>query len=134
MVKAALYTPCTAPNKFFSSIPGLALNSILYTAVRVIAAPGHRRLRWKKFSRRGGAASSGEIAVSGSKNATLAILASALIASEGQVVLTNVPQISDVRVMSAMLTGLGVDARFVAKNTLLGRRLRTCIPRRLPTS
>ena len=61
----------------------------------------------------------GEIAVSGSKNATLAILASALIASEGEVILTNVPQISDVRVMSAMLTGLGVDARFVAKNTLL---------------
>ncbi len=67
----------------------------------------------------GGRRLSGEIAVSGSKNATLAILASALIASEGQVVLTNVPQISDVRVMSAMLTGLGVDARFVAKNTLL---------------
>ncbi len=62
---------------------------------------------------------SGEVVLSGSKNATLAILAAAMIASEGQNVLTNVPRISDISVMSEMLAGLGVQARYTGKNTLL---------------
>ena len=62
---------------------------------------------------------SGEVTLSGSKNATLAILAAAMVASEGQNVLTNVPRISDISVMSEMLAGLGVHARFTAKNTLV---------------
>ena len=61
----------------------------------------------------------GEVSLSGSKNATLAILAASLIADDGQTVLRNVPQISDVRIMSEMLAGLGVHAWFSAKNTLV---------------
>jgi UDP-N-acetylglucosamine 1-carboxyvinyltransferase len=61
----------------------------------------------------------GEVTLSGSKNATLAILAAALIAESGQHVLTNVPQISDVRIMTEILAGLGVHARFSGKNTLI---------------
>ncbi|MDR3710982.1 MAG: UDP-N-acetylglucosamine 1-carboxyvinyltransferase [Capsulimonadaceae bacterium] len=66
----------------------------------------------------GGRRLEGEIALSGSKNATLAILAAALVAEEGQTLLTNVPMISDVMVMSEMLEQLGVPTRF-DRNTLL---------------
>ncbi|HEY3331148.1 MAG TPA: UDP-N-acetylglucosamine 1-carboxyvinyltransferase [Capsulimonadaceae bacterium] len=66
----------------------------------------------------GGRRLEGEISLSGSKNATLAILAAALVAEEGQTLLTNVPRISDVRVMSEMLEQLGVPTRF-ERNTLL---------------
>jgi UDP-N-acetylglucosamine 1-carboxyvinyltransferase len=61
----------------------------------------------------------GEVALSGSKNATLAIFAAALIADTGQIVLKNVPQISDVRIMTDILAGLGVHARFSSRNTLV---------------
>lgn len=61
----------------------------------------------------------GEIILSGSKNATLAILAATLLADEGQTVLTNVPHISDVVVMSDVLGQLGVPTRFSSKNTLI---------------
>jgi UDP-N-acetylglucosamine 1-carboxyvinyltransferase len=61
----------------------------------------------------------GDVSLSGSKNATLAILAAALIADKGQHLLTNVPQISDVATMTEILAGLGVHARFSSKNTLI---------------
>lgn len=66
----------------------------------------------------GGRRLQGEVALSGSKNATLAILAAALIAEEGQTLLTNVPRISDVRIMSEMLEQLGVPTRF-DRNSLM---------------
>lgn len=66
----------------------------------------------------GGRRLEGEIVLSGSKNATLAILAAALVAEEGQTLLTGVPMISDVLVMSEMLQQLGVPTRF-HQNTLL---------------
>ena len=55
----------------------------------------------------GGAALRGEVPVSGSKNGSLPILAASLLASKGQCVLRNVPDISDVRTMCAMLRSLG---------------------------
>jgi UDP-N-acetylglucosamine 1-carboxyvinyltransferase len=67
----------------------------------------------------GGRRLSGEILLSGSKNATLAILAGALLPAAGETVLTNVPRISDVAIMCDMLQRLGVKASFVTENTLL---------------
>jgi UDP-N-acetylglucosamine 1-carboxyvinyltransferase len=55
----------------------------------------------------GGVPLHGEVAVSGSKNSSLPILAAALLASKGQSVLHNVPDISDVETMLAMLQSLG---------------------------
>ena len=55
----------------------------------------------------GGVPLHGEVAVSGSKNSSLPILAAALLASHGQSVLHNVPDISDVETMLAMLSALG---------------------------
>ncbi len=55
----------------------------------------------------GGAKLHGEVAVSGSKNSSLAILAASLLASRGECVLHNVPHISDVETMCDMLRSLG---------------------------
>ena len=63
----------------------------------------------------GGVPLHGEVAVSGSKNSSLPILAAALLASHGQSVLHNVPDISDVETMLAMLSALG--ARVQRKGT-----------------
>jgi UDP-N-acetylglucosamine 1-carboxyvinyltransferase len=67
----------------------------------------------------GGRRLTGEILLSGSKNATLAILAGALLPSAGETVLKNVPRISDVNIMCDMLNRLGVKTSFVAENTLI---------------
>ena len=67
----------------------------------------------------GGRRLSGEILLSGSKNATLAILAGALLPAAGETVLTNVPRISDVTIMCDMLNRLGVKTTFAAENTLI---------------
>jgi len=67
----------------------------------------------------GGRRLTGEILLSGSKNATLAILAGALLPAAGETVLTNVPRISDVKIMCDMLNRLGVKTSFVAENTLI---------------
>jgi UDP-N-acetylglucosamine 1-carboxyvinyltransferase len=74
--------------------------------------------RLEKIYTVGGRRLQGEITLSGSKNATLAILASALLAEEGQTVLKNVPNISDVQIMGTLLEHMGVSARFTSKNTL----------------
>lgn len=66
----------------------------------------------------GGRRLEGEISVSGSKNATLAILAASLLAEEGQTILRNVPDISDVRVMCTLLEHIGAPTQFTDKNTL----------------
>jgi len=52
----------------------------------------------------------GEVLVSGSKNATLPILAATLLVS-GEVVLDNVPNILDVRIMGELIESLGVTIR-----------------------
>ena len=58
---------------------------------------------------RGGARLRGEVAVSGSKNSTLALMAGALLAS-GETVLRNVPRLRDVDTMLEILRALGVRA------------------------
>jgi UDP-N-acetylglucosamine 1-carboxyvinyltransferase len=58
---------------------------------------------------RGGARLRGEVAVSGSKNSTLALMAGALLAS-GETRLRNVPRLRDVDTMLEILRALGVRA------------------------
>jgi UDP-N-acetylglucosamine 1-carboxyvinyltransferase len=58
----------------------------------------------------GGRRLEGRIRISGSKNATLAILAAAL-ASEGNVVLRNVPDIGDIATMFELFQALGCGVR-----------------------
>jgi len=55
----------------------------------------------------GGRALSGEVAVSGAKNAALPILCAALLSRE-PLVLSNVPRLNDVRTMQTLLSQMGV--------------------------
>jgi UDP-N-acetylglucosamine 1-carboxyvinyltransferase len=60
-----------------------------------------------KLTIEGGQPLSGEVRVSGAKNAALPILCAALLAPE-PLTLTNVPQLNDVRTMRSLLSQMGV--------------------------
>ncbi len=62
------------------------------------------------FVVRGGRPLRGTVAMSGSKNASLPIMA-AVLAVEGPVTLRNVPHLADVSTLASLLTRLGVDIR-----------------------
>jgi UDP-N-acetylglucosamine 1-carboxyvinyltransferase len=63
-----------------------------------------------KIRIRGGRPLSGEIAISGAKNASLPLMAAGMLTSE-RLVLTNVPQLADIHTMAALVEqhGLAVD-------------------------
>ncbi|MCC7510272.1 MAG: UDP-N-acetylglucosamine 1-carboxyvinyltransferase [Planctomycetes bacterium] len=61
-----------------------------------------------KFVVSGGARLTGNVSVSGSKNAALPMMAAALLA-KGTTILRNVPDLSDVRLMADILDTLGCD-------------------------
>jgi UDP-N-acetylglucosamine 1-carboxyvinyltransferase len=61
----------------------------------------------------------GEVSLSGSKNATVAVLAAALLPASGQTVLSNVPRISDVLTLLDILKYLGVQVDFTGNTVVL---------------
>jgi UDP-N-acetylglucosamine 1-carboxyvinyltransferase len=65
----------------------------------------------------GGQRLEGEVAIGGSKNAALAILAGVLLAETGETTLTNLPRIGDIRTMVEVLGCFGVSARFDSDET-----------------
>lgn len=65
----------------------------------------------------GGQRLEGEVAIGGSKNAALAILAGALLAEQGETTLTNLPRIGDIRTMTEVLGCFGVRTRFTPDET-----------------
>ena len=65
----------------------------------------------------GGFPASGEVAISGNKNAALPCLAATLL-TDDTVLLKNVPDIEDVRVMCKLLENLGSSIITVDTNTL----------------
>lgn len=60
----------------------------------------------------------GSVKISGSKNATLAIMAGAVLA-EGVVKLHNIPRINDTQTMVDLLNSLGAPAHWEGKNTVV---------------
>jgi UDP-N-acetylglucosamine 1-carboxyvinyltransferase len=70
-----------------------------------------------QFVVQGGHRLSGTIHPSGNKNAALPIIAAALL-SEHPVVLENVPRIRDVETLVELVKTLGVEAKWVERNTL----------------
>ena len=58
----------------------------------------------------GGVPLIGEIAISGAKNAALPLLACGLMAGEGSLRLSNVPDLADTRLMMALIRHLGVSS------------------------
>ena len=63
------------------------------------------------FIVKGGRSLSGKIKASGAKNAALPIMAASLL-TEGEIVVSNVPDLADVKTMAELLSGLGVEVRF----------------------
>jgi UDP-N-acetylglucosamine 1-carboxyvinyltransferase len=73
----------------------------------------------------------GTIPISGSKNAALGLLAGSLLASEGTVTLTNLPNISDLETMAALLRSVGAVVTFTEDRhtaTIDARNLATFEP------
>jgi UDP-N-acetylglucosamine 1-carboxyvinyltransferase len=71
----------------------------------------------EKFVIRGGTPLSGEVTAAGNKNAALPILAACLLTEE-EVLLHRVPRIRDTEAQIALLEHLGVEAVWVADNSL----------------
>ena len=72
----------------------------------------------QKIETMGGHRLQGEVRLSGSKNATLAILAATVLPAQGRTVLTNVPRISDVVTLLELLRYLGVQADFTERGVV----------------
>lgn len=70
-----------------------------------------------KYVIHGGKPLAGEVSIGGAKNAVGAILA-ATILSDGPCVIENIPNISDVEIMSQILDSLGADIQVINKKTL----------------
>ena len=64
-----------------------------------------------KFIVKGGRPLKGTVSISGSKNAVLPIMCAALLTKE-KTILTNVPDIADIRSMINIMVGLGVRLKF----------------------
>lgn len=71
----------------------------------------------EKFIVNGGTKLEGKIQISGSKNAVLPIAVAAAILGDSTTVLNNVPNLTDVRTLSAVLEGLGATTKL--KNSTL---------------
>ncbi|MDQ3854858.1 MAG: UDP-N-acetylglucosamine 1-carboxyvinyltransferase, partial [Chloroflexota bacterium] len=65
----------------------------------------------------GGAPLCGEVQIAGAKNAALKMMAAALLTDE-EVYLSNVPRISDVRVMTWLLHSIGVEVDWAGPHTI----------------
>ena len=65
----------------------------------------------QKLEIKGGRKISGTIAISGSKNATLPILASTILTNK-KVIIKNIPIVRDVETMAALLNTLGSTVKF----------------------
>ena len=75
----------------------------------------------------GGVPLVGEIDISGMKNAALPILASSIMADE-TVVLENLPDVDDVRVLIETLRSIGATVRYIDRHTveINGSTIKTC--------
>ncbi len=70
-----------------------------------------------KFVVNGGKPLHGEVTISGAKNAAVAIIPAAILA-EGPCIIENVPNISDVALLTRILHDMGASVRMINKSTL----------------
>lgn len=66
----------------------------------------------------GGKALKGAIDINGAKNAAVAILPAAILASKGECIIDNVPDIADVHCLERIIKGLGCSVEKLDSNTL----------------
>ena len=67
---------------------------------------------------KGGTVLKGEVEITGAKNAAVAILPAAILASEGKSVIDNIPNIEDVHCLERILRDLGCKVNKIDSNTL----------------
>ena len=72
----------------------------------------------KKLTIQGGRTLSGEIHISGSKNAALSIIAASIMTEE-RIVLENIPHLEDITTMIRLIAGMGVSITLVDENKLI---------------
>ena len=60
---------------------------------------------------------SGEVEISGAKNAALPLIAATLLIKD-DIVLTNVPDVADIKTLVQLLVNLGAECKFLDKNIL----------------
>ena len=72
----------------------------------------------KKLKIQGGHSLSGEIAISGSKNAALSIIAASIMTEE-RIVLKNIPHLEDITTMIRLIAGMGVSITLAEDNKLI---------------
>ncbi|CEA03328.1 UDP-N-acetylglucosamine 1-carboxyvinyltransferase 1 [Jeotgalicoccus saudimassiliensis] len=72
----------------------------------------------EKIIVKGGRKLSGSVEIEGAKNAVLPILAASLLAGEGQSIIKNVPELSDVNTLTKLITTLGAEAS-AGKNSVV---------------
>ena len=66
----------------------------------------------------GGKALKGSIEINGAKNAAVAILPAAILASKGECIIDNVPDIADVHCLERIISSLGCNVEKLDNNTL----------------
>lgn len=71
----------------------------------------------EKYVIQGGCKLTGEVNISGAKNAVVAILPATILAN-GPCVIDNIPDISDVDIITKILKEMGADIQVINKNTL----------------
>jgi len=72
----------------------------------------------KKLTIQGGRSLSGEIHISGSKNAALSIIAASIMTEE-RVILENIPHLEDITTMIRLIAGMGVTVTLADNNKLI---------------
>ena len=72
----------------------------------------------KKLKIQGGHSLSGEINISGSKNAALSIIAASIMTEE-RVILKNIPHLEDITTMIRLIVGMGVSVTLAENNKLI---------------
>lgn len=65
-----------------------------------------------KFIVKGGKKLSGKVEISGSKNAALPIIVASLLAEKGKTVLSNIPDLMDIKTIIGVIKGLGARATY----------------------
>lgn len=71
----------------------------------------------EQFIIKGGVPLHGEVSIGGAKNAALGILAAAIMTDEA-VVIDNVPNVRDTRVLLQAIEGIGAKVRYISNNTV----------------
>ena len=83
----------------------------------------------QKLEIKGGKKISGIITISGSKNATLPILAATILTNK-KVIIKNIPIVNDVITMMELLSAIGSNIKFDKKNKKIERALKNNLKKR----